>query len=122
MLKNRLLAAANTAALLNYMALYGISLLTAIFLQLVQGRSASLTGWLLLSMPLLMAVLSPFSGRLSDRIGSRVLATGGMVAIAAGMALPAATTPLWYVAVSFAVAGVGIQRPQHLVRHGQRAG
>ena len=35
-LKNRLFAAANTAALLNYMALYGISLLTAIFLELVQ--------------------------------------------------------------------------------------
>ena len=78
-LKNRLFAAANTAALLNYMALYGISLLTAIYLELVQDRSASLTGWLLLSMPLLMAVLSPFSGRLSDRIGSRVLASGGMV-------------------------------------------
>lgn len=111
LLKNRLFAAANTAALLNYMALYGISLLTAIFLQLVQGRSASLTGWLLLSMPLLMAVLSPFSGRLSDRIGSRVLATGGMVAIASGMALLAAmaeTAPLWYVAMSFAVVGVGM--------------
>ena len=33
LLKNRLFAAANTAALLNYMALYGISLLTAIFLR-----------------------------------------------------------------------------------------
>ncbi len=111
LLKNRLFAAANAAALLNYMALYGISLLTAIFLQLVQGRSASLTGWLLLSMPLLMAVLSPFSGRLSDRIGSRVLATGGMVAIAAGMALLALlseTAPLWYVAGCFAVVGLGM--------------
>ena len=35
-LKNRLFAAANIAALLNYMALYGISLLTAIYLELVQ--------------------------------------------------------------------------------------
>jgi EmrB/QacA subfamily drug resistance transporter len=110
-LRNRLFAAANTAALLNYMALYGVSLLTAIFLELVQGESASLTGWLLLSMPLLMAMLSPFSGRLSDRIGSRVLATGGMLAIAAGMALLALvpeTPPLWYVAGSLAVVGVGM--------------
>ena len=93
------------------MALYGISLLTAIFLELVQELSASVTGFLLLSMPLLMAVLSPFSGRLSDRIGSRVLATGGMVAIAAGMVLLAflsATTPVWYVALSFAIVGVGM--------------
>ena len=110
-LRNRLFAAANTAALLNYMALYGVSLLTAIFLELVQEQSASLTGWLLLSMPLLMAVLSPFSGRLSDRIGSRVLATGGMVAIAAGMlllALTPETAPLWRVAACLAVVGVGM--------------
>ena len=110
-LKNRLFAAANTAALLNYMALYGVSLLTAIFLELVQEQSASITGWLLLSMPLLMAVLSPFSGRLSDRIGSRVLATGGMVAIAAGMlllALTPETAPLWRIAACLGIVGVGM--------------
>ena len=110
-LKNRLFAAANTAALLNYMALYGIGLLTAIFLELVQGRSASLTGWLLLSQPLLMAVLSPFSGRLSDRIGSRVLATAGMVALAGGMVLLAfigATASLWHVAGALVVVGLGM--------------
>jgi EmrB/QacA subfamily drug resistance transporter len=110
-LKNRLFAAANTAALLNYMALYGIGLLTAIFLELVQGRSAALSGWLLLSQPLLMAALSPFSGRLSDRIGSRVLATGGMVAIAGGMVLLAfisATAPLWHVAGALVVVGLGM--------------
>ena len=58
-----------------------------------------------------MAVLSPFSGRLSDRIGSRVLATGGMVAIAAGMVLLALTpesAPLWRVAACLAVVGVGM--------------
>ena len=110
-LKNRLFAAANTAALLNYMALYGIALLTAIFLEVVQDRSAGATGLLILSQPLLMAVLSPFSGRLSDRIGSRVLATGGMVAIAGGMillaAMPAAA-PVWQVALYLGIVGVGM--------------
>ena len=108
---NRLFAAANLAALLNYMALYAISVLTAIFLQVVQGRSASLTGLLILSQPLLMAVLSPFSGRLSDRIGSRVLATGGMVAIALGMVLLAAmptSAPVWQVAGYLAIVGLGM--------------
>ena len=110
-LKNRLFAAANTAALLNYMAMHGIGLLTAMFLQLVQGRSAALTGWLLLAMPLLMAVLSPVSGRLSDRIGSRVLASGGMAAIALGMLLLAfisEAAPLWQVAVCMGVVGLGM--------------
>jgi EmrB/QacA subfamily drug resistance transporter len=111
LLRNRLFAAANLAALLNYMALYAISVLTAIFLQIVQGRSASLTGLLILSQPLLMAVLSPFSGRLSDRIGSRVLATGGMVTIALGMVLLAAMpndAPVWQVAGYLAIVGLGM--------------
>jgi MFS family permease len=111
LMHNRLFAAANLAALLNYMALYAISVLTAIFLQVVQGRSASLTGLLILSQPLLMAILSPFSGRLSDRIGSRVLATGGMVAIALGMVLLAvmpASAPVWQVAGYLAVVGLGM--------------
>ena len=49
LLHNRLFAAANTAALLNYMALYAVSILTAIFLEVVQGRSAGLTGWIMLA-------------------------------------------------------------------------
>ena len=58
-LHNRLFAAANTAALLNYMALFAISLLTAIYLEVVQGRSAGLTGWLMLGQPVMQAVAEP---------------------------------------------------------------
>lgn len=111
LVRNRLFAAANLAALLNYMALYGISVLTAIFLEIVQGRSAAVTGWLMLSQPLLMAILSPLSGRLSDRIGSRVLTTGGMAVIAGGMMLLAAmpsTVPVWRVATYLGVVGLGM--------------
>jgi EmrB/QacA subfamily drug resistance transporter len=85
--KNRLFAAANLAALLNYMALYGIAILTAAYLQLVQGRSAKATGWIMLGQPLTQACLSPLAGRLSDRVGSRVLSTAGMGLVALGMAL-----------------------------------
>ncbi len=108
---NRLFAAANLAALLNYMALYAISVLTAIHLEIVQGRSASATGLLILSQPLIMAALSPFSGRLSDRIGSRVLTTGGMVAIAAGMVLLGMMpeqAPVGQVAAYLALVGLGM--------------
>lgn len=111
LLHNRLFATANFAALLNYMALFAISVLTAIHLQIVQGRSASATGLLILSQPLIMAALSPFSGRLSDRIGSRVLATGGMVAIATGMVLLGLMpeqAPVWQVAAYLALVGLGM--------------
>jgi MFS family permease len=65
----------------------------------------------MLSQPLLMAALSPFAGHLSDRVGSRVLATGGMVSIAFGMVLLAAmptTASVWQVAADLAVVGLGM--------------
>jgi EmrB/QacA subfamily drug resistance transporter len=110
-LQNRLFAAANVAALLNYMALYAITYLTSIYLQQVSGRSAGLTGLLLLIQPLIMAVLSPFAGRLSDRVGSRVLTSGGMVAVAVGMTILAtlrATSGLGHVLVALTVVGLGM--------------
>jgi EmrB/QacA subfamily drug resistance transporter len=90
---NRLFAAANLAALLNYCALYAISVLTAIQLQLVLGQPARITGWVMLAQPLMQASLSPLAGRLSDRIGSRTLATAGMLLVAVGMVLLALAGP-----------------------------
>ncbi len=84
---NRLFAAANIAALLNYMALFGIAILTAIELQLVEGVTARVTGWVMLAQPVMQALLSPLAGRLSDRLGSRLLSTAGMLLTAAGMGL-----------------------------------
>jgi len=108
---NRLFAAANLAALLNYTALAAIGILTAIFLELVQGRSPGVTGWLMLSQPALMALLSPWSGRLSDRVGSRVLTTAGMFVIALGMAVLATMgqeAGIVHIAGGLAVVGLGM--------------
>ncbi len=108
---NRVFASANLAALLNYMALSAIGLLTAVYLQVVQGRSAGIAGWLMLSQPLIMALLSPSSGRLSDRVGSRVLTTAGMLLVAAGMVVLAALTPaagMAHVTAGLAVVGLGM--------------
>jgi EmrB/QacA subfamily drug resistance transporter len=111
LLHNRLFASANLAALLNYMALYAISMLTAVWLEVVQGRSAGLTGWLMLGQPAVQAALSPLSGRLSDRVGSRLLSTSGMVLTGAGMALLAAmptAASMPRVVGSLAAVGVGL--------------
>jgi len=109
--KNRLFATANLAALLNYMALYAIAILTAVHLQLVQGRSAKVTGWIMLGQPLMQACLSPLSGRLSDRVGSRVLSTTGMVLVALGMALLGTlgrSASMLPVLAALAIVGVGM--------------
>lgn len=84
---NRLFAAANVAALLNYTAFFSASFILSFYMQRVLGRSALETGAILISMPITMAVLAPISGWASDKVGSRMLSTGGMVCIVVGLLL-----------------------------------
>jgi EmrB/QacA subfamily drug resistance transporter len=108
---NRAFASANLAALLNYMALYAVSVLTAVQLQLVMGHPARVAGWVMMGQPVIQSALSPMAGRLSDRMGSRTLATGGMVIVALGMsalALLGRTASLPEVVAALAVVGLGM--------------
>ena len=108
---NRLFAAANLAALLNYTAFFAATVLTAVFLEVTQHRSAQVAGLLLVSQPLVMSLLSPAAGRLSDRVGSLLLSSSGMVIIAAGMAALATvsdTAPPWRIAGTLALSGLGM--------------
>lgn len=108
---NRLFAAANLAALLNYTALFAIGMLTAAHLQLALGLSPRTAGWILLGQPLTQAFLAPLAGRVSDRMGSRLLATGGMATIALGMGLLAwfgGGTALGPMVLALAVVGLGL--------------
>ncbi|MCL1894302.1 MAG: MFS transporter [Holophagaceae bacterium] len=77
----------NVAALLNYMAIFAVGLLTSVWLQLAHGFSASSAGWIMLGQPILQSVLSPFTGRLSDHVGTRALTMFGMIMTALGMTL-----------------------------------
>jgi MFS family permease len=109
--KNHAFAAGAFAALLNYAAVFGITILTAVYLEVIEGYSAQQAGLLLLVQPVFMAGLSPLFGRLSDRIGSRTLATGGMLLGALGIAqlavLPEGTHPFRMV-LALGTIGVGM--------------
>ncbi len=84
---NRLFAYANLATLLNYAAYFGVAFLMSFYLQRVIGLSLVQTGLVLLAMPLTMSILAPLSGWASDRIGSRVLSTVGMIIIGISLVL-----------------------------------
>ena len=83
---NRVFSFSSLAAMLNYCATFGISFLLSIYLQRVMGMNARDTGLILLMQPVFMAVLSPVTGTLSDKISPSVLASSGMVFITAGLA------------------------------------
>ena len=85
--RSRLFATANLAALANYVAFAAVTVLTSVFLEVVDGRSPEQAGLFLISTPVVMVALSWLSGRASDLIGSRWLASGGMAVIGAGLIL-----------------------------------
>ncbi len=83
---NRIFAFSNLAALINYAATFAISFVLSLYLQNVRGLSPSDAGLLLMTQPVVMALVSIVSGRLSDRIDCRILASMGMGIIVGGLA------------------------------------
>ena len=107
--ENRVFAFSNLAALINYAATFAVGFLLSLYLQSIGGHSAQAAGALLAAQPLVQAVVSPFAGRLSDRVDSRAVASSGMALIALGLALLAlpATLPLHYVVGCLVLLGAG---------------
>jgi len=55
----------NLAALMNYGATFALGYLLSIYLQVVKGYDSQISGLILISQPLMMAILSPYAGKLS---------------------------------------------------------
>ncbi|MBC7326042.1 MAG: MFS transporter, partial [Moorella sp. (in: Bacteria)] len=96
--KNAGFSLALLSALLNFISQYIMVFLTPFYLQRVLHYPASQVGLLMTFFPLAVMAVAPFSGALSDRIGTRVLASLGaaicaLALVAMGL-LPAAVGPL----------------------------
>ena len=75
---NRGFTFSNLAALIHYSSTFGITFLLSLYLQYIKDLGPQKAGAILLAQPLVMAIFSPFAGRLSDRIEPRIIATTGM--------------------------------------------
>jgi nitrate/nitrite transporter NarK len=84
---NKVFAFSNLAALINYSAIFAVSFLLSLYLQLIKGLSPQEAGMILMCQPIVQAVFSPFAGRLSDRIEPRMVASTGMALTAVGLFL-----------------------------------
>ena len=80
-------AFSNISALLNYGATFAISYLISIYLQIVMGYSSQTAGLVMISQPVIMAVLSPVMGRISDKFSPFKLSSMGMGFCAIGTAI-----------------------------------
>ena len=107
---NNVFVFSNLAALINYSATYAVSFLLSLYLQFIKGLSPQDAGMILVSQPIMQALFSPFTGRLSDRIEPRIVASTGMALTAVGLFLlifldEKTTTP--FIIASLILLGLG---------------
>ncbi len=108
--RNSVFAMSSLAAFLNYAATAAVGFLVSLYLQFVRGLGPGAAGLVMLSQPLLMMLVSPAAGALSDRVEPRLPASAGMALSAAGLAglaLVGPATPIPWVAGALVVLGTG---------------
>lgn len=108
--KNRSFTLASVSAVLNYIGVFSIIFLMPFYL--IQGRNlnAAQAGLLLTAQPIIMAIVAPISGTLSDKIGTRLPSTFGMVILSCGIFLLSRLdgfSPNPQILLSLAVVGFG---------------
>lgn len=108
--ENREFSLSNLTAMVNYSATFAISFLMSIYLQSVLGLSSREAGLVMLIQPIVMAMLSPTAGKLSDHHSPTRIATVGMAITALGILGLVAVVhleSLWLVVPVVIVIGIG---------------
>jgi DHA2 family methylenomycin A resistance protein-like MFS transporter len=88
---------------------YGLPFVMSLYLQQLRGLSSLATGVAFLPMMLIGAVLTPFSARIAERLGARVLVITGLILMTAGLVILGvvpSSTPVWVLAVLMVLVGL----------------
>ncbi|OGR34178.1 MAG: hypothetical protein A2051_01265 [Desulfovibrionales bacterium GWA2_65_9] len=101
----------NIVAFLAFMSMFANAILLPFYLQGQLHLTPLMTGIVLSTLPLAMAVSSPMSGYLSERVNFATLTSVGLAVISAGLfgqSLLLPDTPLWRVFLGQVVIGLGV--------------
>lgn len=85
--RNRFFLFCNFSAMINYLTQYTVTFLMPFYLVNFLALPTNTAGYLMSVFPLTMLLTSPVAGTLSDRFGSRLLTTLGMLLISTGIFL-----------------------------------
>ena len=99
------------ASMLLYFVVMGSTVILPICIQSMMGHSATISGLAVLPGSLIMAILSPFTGKIYDKIGMKVLLLIGslcMFVSTMGMAVVNINTPVWILAAIYCVYNVAV--------------
>lgn len=89
---------------------YGLPFVMSLYLQQERGFSPLTTGAFFLPMMLIGAILTPFSARLAEKLGNKLLIALGLIAMALGLAaiaLAPSSTPVWVLSALMVLVGIG---------------
>lgn len=109
--RNSTFVGANIVALMVSLAMFGVFFFISLFMQNILQYTAVQAGAAFLPMTLLIIVVAPIAGRLSDRVGSRWLMAGGMVLLAGALLVFAqleASSTFWTLLPAMLLGGVGM--------------
>jgi EmrB/QacA subfamily drug resistance transporter len=83
--KNSTFAGANATMMLVALAMFGVFFFVSLYMQNILGYSATEAGASFLPMTMLIILVAPVAGRLSDRFGSRWLMGAGMLLVSGSL-------------------------------------
>jgi len=109
--RHRVFNMSTISPVLNYVCVYGVLFLMPFYLIQGRGLSAAQAGLILTAQPLVMALMAPLAGTLSDRVGSQIPTTLGMLILSGGLFLLSrltVTSPFIHVILGLAVSGLGV--------------
>ncbi|MGH8181465.1 MAG: MFS transporter [Steroidobacteraceae bacterium] len=103
--------AASVATTAMTFGMYGVIFLLPLTWQSARGLGATAAGIALIPMALVFVIVSPFSGKLTERLGARLTTAGGVAIIGIGLLLIGMTadrTSLVFAEIGLALTGVGM--------------
>lgn len=109
--KNMKFASSNVAALCSYLAIMVVTTILNYHFQYVRGWDAQMSGMILIITPIIMAIMAPNSGKLSDKIHPQKLAALGMTIASCALLILVfldGNTPLYMVVAAMILQGIGM--------------
>jgi len=108
--RNKIFTFSSLSSVLNYIAIYSVIFLMPFYLIQGRGFEPSMAGMILTIQSVLMAITAPFSGYISDKIGSRLPGMVGMGTMSVGLLLLSTingVSGLWVIILGLTLVGFG---------------
>lgn len=109
--KNLKFTSSNIAALCSYIAVMVVTTILNYHFQYVRGWNAQMAGLILIITPIIMAVLAPNTGKLSDKFNPQKLAALGMAIATCALLILTfldKNTPVYMVVIAMILQGIGM--------------